>query len=219
MPDFNRIINEQMKAQTERLQLLRTMMSREAVVAHYVDTQVEQARLQAELNKKVTDALRTKSEKILKATAAIAGLTGQGGIAGFGGAIGGIFGGVTGAAAGAAVGGAAGGAVGKFSPGTMERLSYAFDDLTAVLGERLMPIFETVVVPVVRLFGDVLESILPSGQEFAEILKPVTDFLADLRDALASIAPVIHDVLVVGLKALGIALQVVLIPFQALAEL
>src|SRR5262249_37717173 len=84
--------------------------------------------------------------------------------------------------------------------------------------QTLTPVIETL-GQAARLFGDVLATILPSGQEMKELLQPINDLLADLRDALAPIAHLLHDVLVVGFKALGAVLRIVLIPFQLLAKL
>ncbi len=104
------------------------------------------------------------------------------------------------------------------APGTMQRFNIALEDSTAVIGQRLAPVFEQVVIPAVRLFGDFLTSILPSADDFADVLAPVTDFLNELRKALAAVAPVIKDVLVVGLRALGEALKLVLWPIRVLTQ-
>jgi hypothetical protein len=58
---------------------------------------------------------------------------------------------------------------------------------------------------------------LPSTDDFREALSPISDFLNDLRGALASVAPIIRVVLVEGLKILGAALKGLLVPFQLLA--
>jgi hypothetical protein len=108
-------------------------------------------------------------------------------------------------------------AVALASPGTFQRFQLALDDTTAVVGQALVPVLE-IVTQGIRLFGDFLTTVLPSTDEFREALSPISDFLNDLRDALASIAPVIHDVLVVGLKVLGAVLRTIIIPFQLLAK-
>ncbi len=116
------------------------------------------------------------------------------------------------------VAGGISGFVAAAAPGAMERFQLAVRDVAGVIGQRLAPVLE-VITGIVRLFGDVLQTILPSGNEFADILKPVSALLVDLREALAPIAAVIHDVLLVGLKALGVALQIVVLPFQIFAKL
>jgi hypothetical protein len=104
------------------------------------------------------------------------------------------------------------------APGTMNRFNIALQDSTAVIGQRLAPVFEQVLIPAVKLFGDFLTTVLPSADDFAEVLAPITEFLGELRDMLTSIAPVIKDVLIVGLKALGEALKLVLWPFRVLFQ-
>jgi hypothetical protein len=104
------------------------------------------------------------------------------------------------------------------APGTMQRFNIALQDSTAVIGQRLAPVFEQVLIPAVKLFGDFLTTILPSADAFAEILSPINDFLVDLRKSLASVAPIIKDVLVVGLRALGEALKLVLWPIRVLTQ-
>ena len=59
-------------------------------------------------------------------------------------------------------------AVGARSPATMERFERALLDVTAVIGETFTPILE-VVTEGVKLFGDVLASILPDASEMREI--------------------------------------------------
>jgi hypothetical protein len=104
------------------------------------------------------------------------------------------------------------------APGTMNRFNIALQDSTAVIGQRLAPVFEQVLIPAVKLFGDFLTTILPSADDFAEVLSPITDFLGELRKMLTAVAPVIKDVLIVGLKALGEALKLVLWPFRVLFQ-
>jgi hypothetical protein len=108
--------------------------------------------------------------------------------------------------------------VAKANPGAVQRFTFALEDTQAVIGQRLAPVLE-VITQGIRLFADVINTILPSGEEFAQLLQPVTDLLNDLREALAPVAAIIHDVLVVGFKLLGAALQVVIIPFRLLARL
>ena len=217
-PDYGRVTDEMLKAQQDRLGSLRDLVSREEALTQYVEAQTEQARLQNDVQKKITDALRTRSEKILAGTALLAGLGGLGGIAGFGGALGGLLGGTKGAAAGGAVGGALGGFVGAAAPGTMNRFNIAVEDVSGVIGQRLAPLFEQVLIPAIRLFGDFLQSVLPDAHDFREALAPLGELLDALREALAPVAAVIKDVLVVGLKILGEALKILVAIIKPILE-
>jgi len=166
----------------------------------------------------------------LAAKGAFAGRTiGQtlGGIVGPGAAVGGAVGGAIGQAGGTVAGlvapfRAATSAIGSFvekaNPKAMERLNIAFDDVTAVVGQALTPVIEAL-TPAVRLFGDFLKSILPSADEFKDALAPFGELLSELRDSLAPVAPIIKDTLVTGLRLLGEALRIVLIPIKALFRL
>jgi hypothetical protein len=107
--------------------------------------------------------------------------------------------------------------VAKANPSSVERFNIALEDVQAVLGQALTPVLD-VVTEGVRLFGDFLTSILPSADEFKEILAPVSDLFGELREALAAVAPFVKDVLTVALKALGVALNIVLYPVKLLAR-
>ena len=150
-----------------------------------------------------------------------------GGFVGPGAALGRVAGGAVGQIAGE-VGGVAGGFMAAASaikdfvkaarPGTIERFNIAVQDTQAVIGQRLAPVFEDLLIPAVRLFGDFLHSILPDADQFRELLKPAGELLGDLRDVLAPLAPVVKDVLVTGLKLLGEAIRLLLIPVRALLD-
>jgi hypothetical protein len=142
----------------------------------------------------------------------IGGLLGEAGLGALAGPVGAMV------AAAAAATAAVRGVVALASPGTAERFDLALKDATAVVGQALTPVLEQA-TSIVRLFGDILATILPSAAEFREALAPISDFLNDLRDALGSIAPVIHEVLVEGLKILGAALRTVILPFRILAKI
>jgi hypothetical protein len=156
-----------------------------------------------------------------------------------GGAIGGAFGGAVGRKLGEELGGAAvklklafEGLEGAFqkttagmarfvalaSPGTMTLFNLAVRDTAATLGQTLQPVME-LATKGLRLFGDILMTILPGAGEMKDALEPVADFLNVLRDALAPVAAVLHDVIIVALKAFGVALNIVLLPVRFLAAL
>jgi hypothetical protein len=127
----------------------------------------------------------------------------------------GALSGLASAATGAVAGLLAFKSVALASPASMQRFRLVAEDTAAVIGDRLRPVLE-ILTGAFRLLGDFLETILPSADEFRDILAPVTGFLSELRDALASIAPVVRDVLVVAFRALGVALNVLLIPIRFL---
>lgn len=107
--------------------------------------------------------------------------------------------------------------IAKASPGSLVRFNLALDDTKAVLGQRLVPVFE-ILTKALRLFGDFLNSILPDADEFADLLAPINELLDELREALAPVARVIKDVLVFALKQMAEVLKIVIIPFKLLAE-
>ncbi len=109
-------------------------------------------------------------------------------------------------------------AVSLASPGTMERLNLAFEDTLAVVGQFLVPVFE-VLGSVIKTVGDVLATIMPPASSLREILQPIGDMFRELMEALTPVFVIIKDVLVVALKALAIAIQVVLLPFKLLAQI
>lgn len=136
----------------------------------------------------------------------------QGGMSNVGAAIGAI-----GPAAIAAAGGlAAMHAVSLASPGTMERFQIILNDTIAVIGQSLVPVIE-VVGSILRTFGDVLKTVLPPASSLREILKPIGDAFRELAEALAPVFAIMKDVIIVNLKAMGVAIQILLLPIKMLA--
>src|SRR5262245_12484524 len=60
-------------------------------------------------------------------------------------------------------------AVSLASPGTIQRFNYALQDTIAVFGQRLAPVLEGVIIPGLRLLGDVFNTILPDAKDFKEV--------------------------------------------------
>jgi hypothetical protein len=110
------------------------------------------------------------------------------------------------------------GFVAKSNPAVAQQLTSAFDDFAAVLGERLAPFVE-LVSKGVGVFADLLESILPSGEEVGEAFSFIGDYLNDLRDALALVAPLLKAVAKFGLGLLAGALKALTAPVRWLVSI
>jgi hypothetical protein len=109
-------------------------------------------------------------------------------------------------------------AVSLAQPGVIQRLNIAFEDTLAVVGQALAPAFEAL-TSIIRTVGDVLATIMPPAGSLREILQPIADTFRELMEALAPVLTIIKDVLVVALKALAVAIQIVLLPFKLLASI
>jgi hypothetical protein len=103
--------------------------------------------------------------------------------------------------------------VSSFSPVTIKLFDFALQDLSAVIGERLSPYVEYL-TKVFRLVGDTLETILPTGDEVRSAFSFMDDVLKDLRSAIASVAPLLKDVLIGGLKLFAGAIQSFTLPLR-----
>lgn len=156
---------------------------------------------------------------------ALGALVGGGGGGGGGmlGGIGGALGGAAGVLGGAAlaIGGVTAGVlalekateafVAKSNPAALKQLNLAVDDLMAVIGRALLPVVEFA-TRAFRFLGDVLAVILPSADDLRDVFSVFDDVLREMYDLMATIAPVIKDVLVGALKALAVALRFLLAP-------
>jgi hypothetical protein len=197
--------------EASRLQLL---MSSPDARREIVRQQLEVEKLRAGLDKVMAqEKNRQQYGTIMGGVRNLFGI-GTGGKEGDGGAATGLAG-LSSAATGAIAGLVAFKSVALASPASMQRFRLVAEDTAAVIGDRLRPVLE-ILTGAFRLLGDFLETVLPSADEFRDILAPVTGFLSELRDALASIAPVVRDVLVVAFKALGVALNALMVPIRFL---
>ena len=157
-------------------------------------------------------SLGKKSDDDTPTTAAAKKAAGGGSIASLLGAVAGPVG--------AVVSGfqAAAGSVMKFveaaNPGAVERFNLAMRDTIAVIGHALTPVLE-IFTEAVRLVGDLLMTVLPDASAMRELLQPVFEVMKELREAFASIAPILRDQIAFGLKMFAIALQIALIPMRA----
>lgn len=131
------------------------------------------------------------------------------------GAIGGAAGIGVGVAGGVLAGGMA--AVGTRSPATAERFERAMMDITAVIGDTFAPIMD-LATDGLRLFGDVLASILPTAGEMREVLQPLFGSLQEMREAITPIAPLIKDEVVSVLKGLAAAVAIAADQISIFAE-
>lgn len=224
---INKTLDESLKNQVLSNLKLKEMVDRPALLAKQVELNLAHQKSQATIGRAVQ--IETARQRGAGIGEKIGGLFGAKG-AEVGGAVGGGIGGGVGTAM-AALGpamGAAGAAitafksvvldsVAKANPGAMERFNLALDDIQGVIGQTLMPVIE-MWTKELRLVGDVLASILPSADEMRDALQPVSDFLDDLREALEPVVPVIKQVLLGALKALGEALKLVLKPLGEVAK-
>lgn len=80
------------------------------------------------------------------------------------------------------------------SPVAAEKLDMALEDMQATMGRVFVPVVE-LATDGIRLMGDALASILPSTEEMREAMAPFKDMFADLRDAFASVAPALKELI------------------------
>lgn len=91
------------------------------------------------------------------------------------------------------------GFVAKANPAVFEQFTLAMNDMMAVIGQALVPIFQTVVIPVVRAAADALTQLAPAGAALAAALEPLIGLIGDafagamgiLAEAVRAAAPVI----------------------------
>lgn len=95
---------------------------------------------------------------------------------------------------------------GKASPALMEQFSYALEDVQGVIGGTFLPILR-LMTEGVRLFGDVMATILPSTSEVASVLQefrgPLNEIIGEIRQLAVDFGPLIKDVLLTGLRGLA----------------
>lgn len=217
------VIDRSLLSQQQHIVGIKAQLADTSGLRERVKLTIEQEKAQRELNKAIAEERRKQSYEQK-------GVIGKGlswlGIGNRpGGADGGQQAGPTQALAGlgtAAMGAVTGlialRSVSLASPGAMEKFQIVMEDTAAVVGRTLTPILE-IVTQAFKLIGDVLASILPSAGDMREALKPISDLFGAIREALAPIAPFIKDVLVVALKALGVVIEIILLPFKLLGKL
>jgi hypothetical protein len=92
------------------------------------------------------------------------------------------------------------------SPGQFQVWQIALEDVQGVIGQRFLPILDTMREGV-RLFGDVLATFLPTGEEVREAMTELRAVFAEMgremRAAAAEMGPQIRGALIEGLKTLA----------------
>jgi hypothetical protein len=99
---------------------------------------------------------------------------------------------------------------GVASPGQARLFQMTVEDVQGVIGERFIPVLE-LMRDGVRLFGDLLQNLLPSGSEVRNLLSNLRATMADLgdemRDLVTRIGPIFKLVIRSGISALATGLN------------
>lgn len=103
------------------------------------------------------------------------------------------------------------------NPAVVEGFSAAVKDVVAVIGHTLTPVF-TVLTPMVEMFGDFLASIIPTGGQMQAIMNRLGPALNDLKDFLATAAPDLQELGIVGVKLALVVIPILVKAFQKLLE-
>lgn len=97
------------------------------------------------------------------------------------------------------LGAALGGLVSKATPAVFEQFSLALNDLMAVIGRTLVPLFQTVFIPLVRTLADAFLELTPIFHGIITAIQPVVKVLIEL----------LGEVLAGALQVLGSVVQTV----------
>ena len=103
-------------------------------------------------------------------------------------------------------GGAIGAAVGMANPAVMQQFNDVLEDIVGTIGQSLTPVIQAL-IPIFRMAGDMIATVIPSAKEMGDFMKPVADFLKILLEAIQPIIPLLHDVLVGALQAFAEAVK------------
>jgi len=128
--------------------------------------------------------------QVTAAAKSAAGAAAAGG-GGAGGGLGAILGGI-GLPALSVAGGI--GAVGVGAPGVMAKFTRTLADIAGVIGQTLAPVLDTF-TQALRLFGDVLASLLPDQQTMNELMEPVRDMIKELAETFKMLLPVLKPII------------------------
>lgn len=108
------------------------------------------------------------------------------------------------------------------NPVAAERMNYAVQDTTAVIGRLFVPLMEKATV-VIRIFADFLSTVLPSASEMREVFSGLDPAIRDMKTALQDFAPIFRGVMIVvvrqaadAMKFFGDAVQGVLYVIRSL---
>lgn len=106
-----------------------------------------------------------------------------------------------------------GGMVSKAKPAVMDMFTAALDDVQAVVGRALIPVFQ-ILTPLMQMMGDFIASILPDQKQMNDLMKAFQPILDILKSGLQALAPVIKfvndlfvNVLITALEKVAEAIQ------------
>ncbi len=84
-------------------------------------------------------------------------------------------------------------AAAKANPAVVNRFQLAMDDMTAVIGQRFLPVVEFS-TGIVRSFGDFLANALPSVGDVSSALEDLRPAMDEIKDAFADFAPLLKQI-------------------------
>lgn len=101
------------------------------------------------------------------------------------------------------------------NPQVMEQFDLAVRDISGVIGQSLTPVIEAA-IPWVRMFGDLLASIIPDAKAFNDALKPLQNALVEFKTAIDPLIPLIKGELMreLGMLAEQFAMLVQVLTWQ-----
>lgn len=93
------------------------------------------------------------------------------------------------------------------NPAVVDQFNMAIKDTVAVVGHALTPVLQAL-TPGLRLFGDLLASIMPSWEEMEAITGPLNQYFHDMRKAIEPIIPILKGALLLAIQGVGEALEI-----------
>lgn len=109
----------------------------------------------------------------------------------------------------------------KASPSRFKLFQMAVEDVQAVIGQSFLPVLDMMRASI-RLFGDVLATILPSTGEIDDALgmfrASLYELFETIRESVSEFGPMIREFFIANLKLLGIVLSVVALHVQVLVQ-
>lgn len=108
--------------------------------------------------------------------------------------------------------------IGKFinaiNPAVMEQFNMAMQDVFAVVGQALLPVFR-ILTPAMQMLGDYVASILPDLDPLVDAMKPL---LGVFQNLYAALAPIINSGLSIAVEVLVKATEILVGAFQMAAK-
>ena len=96
--------------------------------------------------------------------------------------------------------------VDAINPAMMKQFSLVIKDMTALFGNLLIPVVETVSAAL-RIWADFLASVLPSQKEVRDIMQEFAPLMQAVKDSLAAIAPDLRNLFGAALQVVGKIIQ------------